>query len=79
VTPGFAFDVELVWLARRSGYRVVEAGIVWENSADSRVHVLIDPPRVIFEILRFRWHHRGYPRREPSPKHHDPHGDAPHD
>jgi dolichyl-phosphate beta-glucosyltransferase len=58
VTPGFAFDVELAWLARRAGYRVVEVGIVWENSADSRVHLLTDPPRMILEILRFRWHHR---------------------
>jgi dolichyl-phosphate beta-glucosyltransferase len=62
VTPGFAFDVELAWLARRAGYRVVEVGIVWENSADSRVSLLTDPPRMIMEILRFRWHHRGLPR-----------------
>lgn len=64
VTPGFAFDVELAWLARRAGYRVVEVGIVWENSADSRVHLLTDPPRMILEILQFRWHHRGLPRHK---------------
>ncbi|MBW2425510.1 MAG: glycosyltransferase family 2 protein [Deltaproteobacteria bacterium] len=64
VTPGFAFDVELVWLARRAGYRVVEVGIVWDNSADSRVNMLVDPARMIFEILRFRWHHRRHPRHD---------------
>lgn len=59
VTPGFAFDVELVWLACRAGHRVVEVGVTWENSAASTVHPLRDPPRMILEILRFRWLHRG--------------------
>lgn len=59
VTPGFAFDVELVWLARRRGYRVVEVGVTWENSPSSRVHPLSDPPRMLMEIARFRRHHRG--------------------
>jgi len=30
---GFAYDVEMVWLAQRRGYRVVEVGVVWANSA----------------------------------------------
>lgn len=57
-TPGFAFDVEMIWLARRHGYRVAEVGVVWINSPASRVRPLVDPPRMILEILRFRWRHR---------------------
>ena len=64
VSPGFAFDVELVWLARRLGLRVVEVGVTWVNSPDSRVRPLSDPPRMLLEIARFRWRHRGRkPRR----------------
>lgn len=63
VTDGFAFDVELVWLARRRGHRVVEVGVRWINSPDSRVRPLVDPPRMLLEICRFRWRHRGEPRR----------------
>ena len=59
ITPGFAFDVELVWLARRRGHRVVEIGVTWENSPASRVHPLTDPPRMLLEIIRFRLKHRG--------------------
>lgn len=59
VTPGFAFDVELLWLARRKGYRIAEVGVVWRNSPDSRVHPLLAPPRMLLEIARFRWKHRG--------------------
>jgi len=67
VTPGFAYDVELVWLAQRRGWRVREVGVEWENSPMSRVHPLRDPPRMILEILRFRRHHgRRHHRRRPS-------------
>ncbi|MEM8933614.1 MAG: dolichyl-phosphate beta-glucosyltransferase [Acidobacteriota bacterium] len=57
-TAGFAYDVELVWLARRLGHRVVEVGVCWHNSPSSRVHPLRDPLRMLSEIARFRWHHR---------------------
>ena len=36
---GFAFDVELLVLARRAGFEIQEAGIVWHGRADSRVAV----------------------------------------
>jgi dolichyl-phosphate beta-glucosyltransferase len=45
---GFAWDVELIWLARRRGYRVAEVGVVWINSPESRV----DPIRSSFAMLR---------------------------
>lgn len=59
VTPGFAFDVEMVWLARRAGYRVVEVGVRWENSPTSRVRPVVDSLSMLLEIVRFRWAHRG--------------------
>lgn len=61
-TESFAFDVEIVWLARRLGYRVVEVGVTWENSPASRVRVLADPPRMLFDILLFRLRHHGLPQ-----------------
>ena len=63
VSPGFAFDVELLWLARRSGYRISEVGVTWVNSPDTRVSAWRDPPKMLLEVLRFRWAHRGRPRR----------------
>ncbi|MDA8017513.1 MAG: glycosyltransferase family 2 protein [Thermoanaerobaculia bacterium] len=58
VTPGFAFDVELVWLARRSGHRVAEVGVTWRDAPGSSVNPLLDPPKMLLEIARFRWKHR---------------------
>ena len=57
LTAGFAFDVELVWLAQRRGLRVEEVGVRWENSASSRVSLLRDPPKMLWDVLRFRWLH----------------------
>ncbi|MEM8960657.1 MAG: dolichyl-phosphate beta-glucosyltransferase [Acidobacteriota bacterium] len=58
ITDGFAFDVELVWLARRAGHEVVEVGVHWHNSPDSRVHPIRDSLAMLREIVRFRLHHR---------------------
>ena len=62
VIDRFAFDVELVWLALRRGYRVREVGVAWHDSPQSRVHPLRDASRMLFDILRIRWRHRREPR-----------------
>lgn len=57
-TDGFAFDVELVWLARRHGLRVDEVGVRWIDSPDTRVHALYDSARMLRDVLLMRWRHR---------------------
>lgn len=34
---GLAFDVELLWRAQRSGYRIAEVPVSWVEDADSRI------------------------------------------
>jgi dolichyl-phosphate beta-glucosyltransferase len=70
-TPGFAFDVELLVMARRAGYEIREAGIVWHGRADSRVGVARGAA-AFGDVLRVRWNAwtgRYGPRtcRPPSP------------
>lgn len=50
----FAFDVELVCLARDRGYRVVEQGVHWEDSPNSRVHPVRDSLSMFGDVLRLR-------------------------
>jgi dolichyl-phosphate beta-glucosyltransferase len=64
VIDRFAFDVELVWLALRRGYRVREVGVEWRDSPQSRVHPLRDSSRMFFDLLRIRWNHRREPRTD---------------
>lgn len=61
----FAYDVELLWLARKRGYRVVDVGVRWRNSPDSRVHPVRDSARMLRDVLALRWRtwlRRGRPR-----------------
>ena len=57
----FAYDVELVWLARRHGYRVVEVGVRWADSSSSRVNPMTDSLRMFWDVLALRW--RGWRER----------------
>jgi len=61
VVDRFAWDVELIWLARRRGYRVAEVGVVWRNDPASKVHFLRDSARMAIDLIRLRWRHRHEP------------------
>lgn len=54
----FAYDVELVWLARRRGHRAAEVGVTWHNSPESRVSAVKDSASMLLDVLRFRRQHR---------------------
>ncbi|MCX7765592.1 MAG: glycosyltransferase family 2 protein, partial [Candidatus Sumerlaeia bacterium] len=51
---GFAFDVEILLLARRAGYRIKEVGIKLINYPASRVHPLRDATRMFTDLWRLR-------------------------
>lgn len=52
--PGWGFDVELLHLARKNGYRIRELGIEWYFDADTRVRPGIDTLGMLREILLVR-------------------------
>ena len=51
---GFAFDVEVLLLARTLGFSVADLPVQWENSSDSRVHILHDSMEMMWDMLRVR-------------------------
>ena len=51
---GFSFDVEIVYLAQKLGFRLLELPVIWRNSAQSRVQVLRDPLMMFWDVLRIR-------------------------
>jgi hypothetical protein len=52
-TNGFAFDVELLYLARRLGMDIAEVPVVWRDTGGSTVK-LSDPATMLLEVLRMR-------------------------
>ena len=53
-TTGFGFDVELLLLAQAAGYRVVEVPVNWTDQPGSKVRVLGNGPRMLWEIAKAR-------------------------
>ncbi|HJS20492.1 MAG TPA: dolichyl-phosphate beta-glucosyltransferase [Anaerolineales bacterium] len=51
---GWAFDVELLYIARRHGYKVVEIPIHWYFNADSKISVFRDSLRMFLDLLQIR-------------------------
>jgi dolichyl-phosphate beta-glucosyltransferase len=51
---GWAFDVELLAIARKRGYSIVEIGIPWHYNAGSKIKVLQDSLKMFTDLLRIR-------------------------
>lgn len=60
---GWAYDVELVYLAHRAGHTVREVPVVWRFEADSRLRPLRDGPRMAFDLWRVARRARDYRAR----------------
>lgn len=51
-----AFDVEILFLARRFGYRIAEVPVEWHHVDQSKVRPLADSLRNLGDVLAVRWH-----------------------
>jgi dolichyl-phosphate beta-glucosyltransferase len=51
---GWSFDVELLYLARKYGFRAKELGIDWYFDADTRVRPGIDTLSMLGELVLIR-------------------------
>ena len=52
---GFGFDAEILYMARKFGYRALEVPVHWDHSAGTKVNTLRDGIGKLFEVLRIRW------------------------
>ncbi len=56
---GFAFDVEILFIAKRLGLSVIELPVNWEAQPGSKVNIVTDSIRMLWDISHIRWMHRG--------------------
>jgi glycosyltransferase involved in cell wall biosynthesis len=52
---GWSFDVELLYIARMLGYRIVEIPIPWYFNPESKIRVLHDSIRMGLDLIAIRW------------------------
>jgi dolichyl-phosphate beta-glucosyltransferase len=51
---GFAFDVELLLLAQKSGYKIKEVPVKWINSPSTKVSALKDSAKMFLDLIKLR-------------------------
>jgi dolichyl-phosphate beta-glucosyltransferase len=58
-TVGFAFDVEILFIANRMGLSIAEIPVNWRAQPGSKVNLVTDSIRMLWDISHIRWLHRG--------------------
>jgi glycosyltransferase involved in cell wall biosynthesis len=51
-----AYDVELLFLARRRGYRIAEVPVPWRYGTETKVNPVRDSWRNLHDVLTVRWY-----------------------
>ena len=51
----WGFDPEILFLARKLGFKVKEVPVVWAHSEGTRLHPFRDGLRMFVEVLHIRW------------------------
>jgi dolichyl-phosphate beta-glucosyltransferase len=51
---GWSFDVEILAIARRRGYKIVEIGVPWYYNTGSKIHVMKDSWQMFVDLLKIR-------------------------
>lgn len=62
----FGFDVEVLYLARKLGFRTVEVPVRWNHAEGTRVSMLRDSLDMFLDLLRVRWWWRRGVYRKPA-------------
>jgi glycosyltransferase involved in cell wall biosynthesis len=52
----WGFDPEILFLARKLGFKVQEIPVAWGHSGGTRINPLVDGSRMFQEMLRVRWY-----------------------
>jgi len=52
----WGFDPEILFLARKMGFRVDEVPVAWGHSGGARINPVVDGAKMFQEMLRVRWY-----------------------
>mgnify|MGYP001330397209 CR=1 FL=1 len=52
---GFSFDIEVLFIANHRGLKIKEVPVRWYNSPESKVKVVRDSSRMLWDILKLRF------------------------
>lgn len=53
---GWGFDPEILFLAKKMGFRAEEVPVVWAHDDRTRINPVADGSRMVADMLRIRWY-----------------------
>ena len=63
----WGFDAEVLFIARKLGYKTVEVPVRWSHAEGTKVRMLRDSLNMFIDLWRVRWNHLRGLYREPEP------------
>ncbi len=51
---GFSFDVEVLYVARKMGYKIAEVPVMWMQGEDTRVSLFRDSTRMVRDLFKIK-------------------------
>jgi len=58
VIDRWIWDTEILFLAQKYGYAIREVGVSWTDDRDTRVSVITETFRSLWDLLRIYWRHK---------------------
>ena len=55
---GFSFDVEVLYLARKFGYKIAEVPVMWSQAPESHVSLFRDATRMLKDLFKIKELHK---------------------
>ena len=52
---GFSFDLEILYLAAKLGYRIAEVPVAWVDAPGSKVDTRKEVQRFLRDLLKIKW------------------------
>lgn len=52
---GFGFDVEILFITQKKGFKIKEVPVVWKNAEGTKVNPIKDSLKMFFDILKIRY------------------------
>ncbi|MBL8190501.1 MAG: hypothetical protein JNK38_20960, partial [Acidobacteria bacterium] len=52
---GFGFDPEILFIAKKQGWRLLETPVRWNHVEGSKVNPIASPIKVLLEVSTIRW------------------------
>ena len=59
-SPGFAFDVEILFIAKQLSLSIAEIPVNWVAQPNSKVNLVKDSIRMLWDVSHIRWLHRNF-------------------